>query len=45
MRNDNNYSRGHEPKRYEALSGIIGLFFELTTVTLKGPNKQLNSKQ
>ena len=44
MRNDNNYCKGHEPKPYEALSGIVGLFFEFPIVKLKGPNKQLNGK-
>ena len=42
MRNDNNYSKGHEPKLYEALSVIVGLFLTFTIVEMKEPNKQLN---
>ena len=45
MRNDNNYSKGHEPKPYEALSVIVGLFLTFTIVKMKGPNKQLNGKK
>ena len=45
MRNDNNYSKGHELKPYEALSVIVGLFITFTIVRLKGPNKPLNRKK
>ena len=37
----NNLSKGHEPKLYEALVVIAGLFFEFTSVKMKGPNKQI----
>ena len=43
-RNDNNYSKGQEPRPYKALSVIVGLFLTFTIVKMKGPNKRLNRK-
>ena len=37
--------KGHEPKLYEALGVIAGLFFKFTIVKMKGPNKPLNHKK
>ena len=33
--------KGHEPKLYEALWVIVGLFFNFTIVKKKGPKKPL----
>ena len=45
MRNDNNHREGHEPKPYEVLCVIVGLFFAFTIVKLKGPNKTIKSSK
>ena len=37
-----NQVKGPQPKLYEALGVIAGLFFKFTIVTMKGPNKPLN---
>ena len=42
MRNDNNHRQGHEPEPHEALGVDVGLFFVVTIVKLKGPNKTIN---
>ena len=34
--------KGHEPRLYEALQVIAGLFFKIYIVEMKGPNKKLN---
>ena len=41
--NSNNLVKGHEPKLCEALRGIAGLFFKITLVMMKGPNKSLTA--
>ena len=35
----NNSIKGHEPKLYEALGVIAGLFSDFAYVKMKGPNK------
>ena len=35
----NNSIKGHEPKLYEALGVIAGLFFNFAYIKMKGPNK------
>ena len=34
LTNDNNYSKGHEPKPYEALVVIVGLYLKFTIVKM-----------
>ena len=33
---------GHEPRLYETLRVIVGLFLTFTIVKMRGPNKSLN---
>ena len=38
-------AKGHEPKMYETLTVIAGLFFTFIILKMKGPNKSLNCKK
>ena len=37
--------KGHESKQYYALWIIVGLFYNITYVKMKGPNKTLRIKK